>query len=132
MPSKYLKYLYINMHPYFLSAVIFIVLDSIYLNIIKKYFNIQIKVIQGFDIQINIIATIITYIFLIFGLNYFIIREKKSVKNAALLGFVIYGVYEFTNLALFKKWFLLTALVDTIWGALLFGITTAIVYKMKN
>jgi uncharacterized membrane protein len=120
------------MHPYFLSAVIFLVLDSIYLNMIKNYFNIQIKVIQGFNIQINIIATIITYIFLIFGLNYFIIREKRSVKDAALLGFVIYGVYEFTNLALFKKWFLLTALVDTVWGALLFGITTAIVYKMKN
>ena len=117
---------------YLLAAIIFVVLDGIYLNLVKDVFNKQIKSIQGTDIQINYIYTAITYIFLIFGLNYFIIQKNRSVKDAAILGLTIYAVYEFTNLSLFKNWSLLIAIVDTIWGALLYGLTTAIVYKISN
>ena len=116
---------------YLVSAIIFVVLDGIYLNLIKEYFNNQIKKIQGSDIKINMIATGITYVILIFGLNYFIIQRNRSVSDAALLGFVIYGTYEFTNMALFKDWSILTAIIDTTWGTVLFGLTTAIVYKLK-
>jgi uncharacterized membrane protein len=117
---------------YLLSAIIFVVLDGLYLNLIKDYFNKQIKAIQGSDIKINIIATGITYVFLIFGINYFIIQKNRSVKDAALLGLVIYAVYEFTNLSLFKNWSYLTAFIDTLWGAVLFGLTTGIVYKIRE
>jgi len=117
---------------YLLAAIIFVILDGIYLNLVKDVFNKQIKSIQGSDIQINYIYTAITYIFLIFGLNYFIIQKNRSVKDAALLGLTIYAVYEFTNLSLFKNWSLLIAIIDTIWGALLYGLTTAIVYKISN
>lgn len=116
---------------YLVAAIIFVILDGIYLNLIKGYFNKQIKNIQGSDIKINIIATGITYIILIFGLNYFIIRRNRSVQDAALLGFIIYGVYEFTNMALFKNWSIFTVIIDTTWGTVLFGLTTAIVYKLS-
>ena len=118
------------MFRYLVASILFIILDGIYLNLIKNYFNNQIKVIQGSDIKINYMAVAITYIFLIYGLNYFIIRNHRSVKDAALFGLIIYAVYEFTNLSLFKNWSLLTAIIDTIWGAVLFGLTTAIVYKI--
>ena len=118
------------MFRYLVASILFIVLDGIYLNLIKNYFNNQIKVIQGSDIKINYMAVAITYIFLIYGLNYFIIRNHRSVKDAALFGLIVYAVYEFTNLSLFKNWSILTAIIDTIWGAVLFGLTTAIVYKI--
>jgi uncharacterized membrane protein len=117
---------------YLLAAIIFVVLDGIYLNLVKGAFSKQIKSIQGSDIQINYIYTAITYIFLIFGLNYFIIQKNRSVKDAALLGLTIYAVYEFTNLSLFKNWSLFIAIIDTIWGTLLYGLTTAVVYKISN
>jgi uncharacterized membrane protein len=117
---------------YLLAAIIFVVLDGIYLNLVKGAFSKQIKSIQGSDIQINYIYTAITYIFLIFGLNYFIIQKNRSIKDAALLGLTIYAVYEFTNLALFKNWSIVLGIADTIWGAVLFGLTTAIVYKISN
>jgi uncharacterized membrane protein len=117
---------------YLLTAIIFVVLDGIYLNLVKGVFSKQIKSIQGTDIQINYIYTAITYIFLIFGLNYFIIKKHKSVKEAAILGLTIYAVYEFTNLSLFKNWSIFVGIIDTIWGALLFGLTTAIVYKIES
>ena len=117
---------------YLLTAIIFVILDGLYLNLVKDYFNKQVKSIQGSDIQINIVATGLVYVILIYGLNYFIIRRNKSVKEAALLGFFVYAVYELTNLALFKNWSIFTVIIDTLWGTVLFGLTTAIVYKIKN
>jgi uncharacterized membrane protein len=117
---------------YLIASIIFVVLDGIYLKLINSTFNNQIKNIQGTDIKVNFIAAGISYIFLIFGLNYFIIQRKRSVSDAALLGLTIYGVYEFTNLAIFSKWSVLLSIVDTMWGAVLFGLTTAIIYKLES
>lgn len=117
---------------YLLTAIIFVVLDSCYLNLTKNYFNNQVKLIQGSDIKIKFNAVAITYIFLIYGLNYFIIQKNKSVKDAALLGLIIYAVFEFTNLSIFTNWSWFSVIIDTTWGALLFGLTTAIVYKMED
>lgn len=113
---------------YLLTAIVFVVLDGFYLNFVKDYFNKQIKSIQGSSIQIRLIATAITYVFLIFGVNYFIIYKHRPVKDAALLGLTIYGVYEFTNYSLLKDWSLITVIMDTTWGTVLFALTTAIVY----
>ena len=114
-------------------AIIMLVIDSIYLTLIKGFFNKQIKTIQGSDIKLNYLGAVICYPIMIFGLYYFIIKNKKNYKNnyqivrdAVILGWVIYGVYESTNLAVFKKWDLKTVLVDGIWGGILFGLTTYI------
>ena len=39
-----------------------------------------------------------------FPLKKFILKDKKSVFDAFLLGIVIYGVYDTTTHAIFKKW----------------------------
>jgi uncharacterized membrane protein len=115
---------------YLLGAIVLIVLDGIYLNVIKQYFNKQILAVQGSNIKINFMAAILTYVFLIFGLNYFIIRKRLPINDAMLLGLVIYATYELTNMALLKNWSWITVMIDTAWGSILFGLTTAIVYKL--
>jgi len=113
------------------SAIVLVVIDSIYLNTMKGYFQNQVKLVQGSELKINFIGAAICYIFLIAGLNYFIIKPRKSVTDAFLLGLVIYGVYETTSYALLKNWSILTVFMDTLWGALLFGATTYIVNLMR-
>lgn len=115
-----------------ISAILFVCIDAIYLNLMKDYFNVQVKKIQGSPIEINFVGALITYIFLIFGLNYFIISKNRSVNDAFLLGIVIYGVYEFTNLSLLKNWKVLTTILDTTWGGVLFASTTYLVYSIKK
>lgn len=114
-----------------LSAITFVIIDAIYLNLIKDYFSHQIQIIQGSPIKMNVLATIICYIFLIFGINYFIIKPNKSILDAFLLGIVIYGVFETTNMALFAKWSWLTVFMDTLWGGILFALTTFIVRQFR-
>jgi uncharacterized membrane protein len=95
-----------------------------YLNLIKNYFSKQIERVQGEKLTVNFLGVAICYILLISGLNYFIIEPKKSVYDAFLLGIVIYGVYETTNYSLFKNWSILTVIIDTLWGGILFAATT--------
>ena len=115
-----------------LSAITLITLDFIYLNVIKGFFNKQITSVQGSPIKINFLGAALTYIFLIAGLNYFIIKSHKSVNDAFFLGLVIYGVYETTNYALLKNWSIFTVIIDTLWGGLLFASTTFIVNMLRN
>ena len=113
-----------------ISAIIFVVLDSIYLNLIKDYFVKQINLVQGSPIKIDFLAILLCYIFLIFGINYFIIQPNRSIQDAFILGIIIYGVYETTNKALLTKWSWLTVIMDTLWGGTLFALTTYIIKKI--
>jgi uncharacterized membrane protein len=113
------------------SAIVFISIDFIYLNVMRGYFDNQIKSIQGSPIKMNYLGAAICYILLIIGINYFIIKPRKSVSDAFLLGIVIYGVYETTNYALLKNWSILTVIIDTLWGGLLFATTTYIVNLLR-
>ena len=115
-----------------ISAIVFITTDFIYLNVIKNYFLNQIKQVQGSEPKVNFLGVALCYIFLITGINYFIIKPHKSVNDAFLLGIVIYGVYETTNYALFSNWSIISVIIDTLWGGLLFASTTYIVEKLKN
>jgi uncharacterized membrane protein len=114
------------------SAIIFITTDFVYLNVIKDYFLNQIKLVQGSEPKVNFLGVALCYIFLIAGINYFIIKPRKSVNDAFLLGIVIYGVYETTNYALFKNWSIFTVIIDTLWGGLLFAFTTYIVNMLRG
>lgn len=116
----------------FLSAIIFVSIDFIYINLIKNYFKNQIENVQNSPMKVNILGGFLCYIFLIFALNYFIIQPKKSVYDAFFLGILIYGVYETTNYALFTKWSFLTVIIDTLWGGTLFASTTFIISQIRK
>jgi len=115
-----------------ISAIVFITIDTIYLNLMKGYFEKQVEKVQGSALKINFSGAALCYLFLIVGLNYFIIKPKKSVQEAFLLGLVIYGVYETTNYALFKNWSILTLFIDTLWGGVLFAATTFIIGLLRS
>jgi uncharacterized membrane protein len=110
-----------------ISAIVFVILDYFYLNLIKNYFENQVQIVQGSPLKLNYLGAILCYIFLIFGINYFIIKPKRSIQDAFLLGLIIYAVFETTNLALFSKWSWFTVLIDSLWGGVLFALTTYIV-----
>ena len=115
-----------------ISAILFIFIDSVYLQVVRPYFEKQIQDVQGSAVTVNFLGVALCYIFLIIGINYFIIKPRKSATDAFLLGIVIYGVYETTNYALFKKWSLLTVFMDTLWGGVLFAATTYIINLLRG
>lgn len=111
-----------------ISGVILLILDSLYLKIIGKAYAEQVATVQRTVMNVKFSSAIVCYILLIFGLYYFILKDKKTVFDAFLLGIVIYGVYDTTTHAIFKKWSTSLAALDTLWGGVLFALTTMITY----
>ncbi len=112
--------------------IILTIIDSIYLYLTKSTFEKMVLQIQNSDLQIRLNSAIIVYVLITIGLYYFIIKEKKSPYEAALLGLVIYGVFDFTNYAIFKNYDIYVGLMDTVWGGILCALTTHIYYKLIN
>ena len=113
-----------------LPGIIMLVLDGIFLGMNRDMFQLQIAEVQRVVLEVRYLGAALCYVFLIFGLYYFIIKDRRPVIDAMLLGFVIYGVYETTTYALLKKWKLQTVMIDTLWGGILFGLTTMATYKL--
>jgi len=113
-------------------SLIFSALDFVYLFSMSTKFQNMIKNIQGSDLQMNIIPTIVCYFFLIFLLYYFIVHKRQTVLDAFLLGVGVYGVYETTNLAIFKKWEPMVGIIDTLWGGILFSLSYYLYLRFFN
>lgn len=113
-----------------LPGIIMLVLDVIFLGLNRDMFQLQVAEVQRVVMEVKYLGAVLCYAILIFALYYFIIKDRRSVIDAMILGFVIYGVYETTTYALLKKWKLQTVMIDTLWGGILFGLTTMITYKL--
>ena len=111
-------------------AIILLILDFIYISIFSNHFKNQVLKVQKKPLQLNIKTTILCYILIIFCLYYFIIKNNKSVLDAFVLGICVYGIYELTTISLLSNWELKTVIIDTVWGGILFSLTTNIYYKL--
>lgn len=107
----------------FLLSIIFLLVDSAFLFLMKDNFNRIVKKIQGTDLKLNIIYTILCYIFLISTIYYFLINKKSTILDAFLLGLFTYGIFETTNMAIFKNWDPKIGFIDILWGGILFSST---------
>ena len=114
-----------------ISSILLLSVDSLYLSLIKDFFKKQIEKVQKSSFQINIYGAVLSYLFLIIGINYFIIQPRRSYVDAFLLGLVIYGVYEGTTYALLKDWNINTVVIDTLWGGILFTLVTYLTYLLS-
>ena len=116
------------------TILILPIIDFIYLNLISSYFKQQIKDVQGSDINFRIIPTILCYIALVAVLYIFVINTDTSkedkILKAFILGLCIYAVYEMTNYALLDKWNIKTVVIDTLWGGVLFALTTFLIVNI--
>jgi len=119
-----------NLKQVIISGIAMLLLDFIYLSTFSGFFNKLVTSVQGSKIKFNAVGAILCYILLIGGLNYFIISRKKSLQEAFLLGIIIYGVYETTNLAILEKWTIQSVALDTLWGGILFALTSKITYML--
>ena len=121
------------MNSFIVSSVVMILIDIVYLSFIgKPIFDRTVSSIQNSSLVVNVPPAIFTYILMAVALNYFIISANKPAFDAFILGFCIYGVFDFTNMAIFKKYNLKTAISDTLWGAILFFTVTKITYSLKK
>jgi len=116
------------------SVVTLITLDLLWIIFFMgmKYQK-QVMDIQGSKLVVDKAMAICAYILMVVGLVVFVlpnIREDNKLKDSLIYGFlfgiVVYGVYDFTNNAIFKNWDTKLAFIDIIWGGFVFFIASYI------
>jgi len=115
---------------YISSFVVFLGIDYVGLSyILKPTFEKQIGPLM-LD-QFRLLPAFFFYAFYVVVLLWFVswpaMAQDKSLLwvfgNAALLGAVAYGTYEFTSLAIMKDWTWGMVITDLTWGTILTGVT---------
>lgn len=118
--------MHINIGQLLIMTLTLIALDVTFLLVMQNYLSNQIKLVQGVPSTFKFSGAVGCYVCLIFILYYFIIKTHASILEAFLLGASVYGVYEFTNYASLNAWKITTVITDTLWGGVLFAMTTYI------
>ena len=114
-----------------ISLVSFMLLDALWLGFLMNGFYKQqlapLARMSGGNLTPVWPAAAVVYLFLALGVTVLVVARARSPLEAlalgALLGLVIYGVYDFTNYATLRDWPLALVLVDVAWGAVLCGAT---------
>ena len=106
-----------------------LILDSVYLRTAGiSLFKPMIEKIQSREMRVRLPYAAIVYALMLLVFYVFVIRKNASVLEAFILGFCIYGIFDFTNMALFEEYSIGAAVVDTVWGGALFALL-ALLFK---
>ena len=108
------------LYNYLVFSTILLLLDMIYLRVFSKQLINQIIDVQQQRFKINNISLVLCYLLLTLGAYYFVILKRLSALDTFFLGCFVYGVYDLTNHATFRRWRWSTVILDTFWGGTLF------------
>ena len=105
--------------------VLFIIIDMIWIKLVaENKYKKMIMSIQNEELNMKIIPAFFVYIFM----SILLILFRNTTKlNVFLLGFLSYGIYDMTNYSLFNKFDFKFAILDMIWGGILFSIVNKLV-----
>lgn len=129
-----------------LTTGIVLVLDGIWLTTMKPFYKKLVEGIQHSPMMIKIVPAILSYVCVVVSIVFFAFPMTQSASFympmplAALvygggLGLVVYGVWNFTNMAVFKAYNWIVGLFDLCWGVLLYTVVVYILVlfrKWKN
>jgi len=117
------------------GAVGFLALDGIWLGLVMSgFYKAQLAPIarmSGGGFAPNWPAALVVYLLLGAGLALFAVPRAGSAASAAgygaLLGLIVYGVYDFTNFSTLRQYPFVLAMVDLSWGVTASAICAAAV-----
>ena len=102
--------------------IFFILVDLPYIAIMYETYQKIIYNIQGYDMDVKTLGFLLCYLFISFQFYYFVVKKKMAIQDAFILGLTSYAIYDFTTYALLDKYPLSIALIDTLWGGVLYSL----------
>lgn len=116
---------------YAAAGLVFLALDAIWLGVIAKdLYRAQIGHLLAPSFRVGPAA--VFYLTYLAGVIYFAAapaiaggRWQDALLPAAILGFIAYGAYDFTNWAVMRDWPAGLTFIDVAWGAVLTAVAAA-------
>lgn len=109
------------------TTAVYLAIDLLYLGVLQR------KKIHGFfshltgaPLSVKYVPAAMAWGLLGWGLQHFVLSKSISTRDAmvqgALLGLLVYGVYDMTNLATLPRWTWSFSLADTLWGMIVMAL----------
>jgi uncharacterized membrane protein len=131
---------------YFIISIVIIFLDIAWISLNLTKYSKEVLKVQKAAMSLRYEHAIIAYIIILFSILYIAIpftqqsikinngNKDISIENKLLyafmyggaLGFSVFGIYNFTSLAIYKDLNVTIAITDTIWGTTLYTLSTFI------
>jgi uncharacterized membrane protein len=130
---------------FFIISIIVLILDISWISLNLSTYSSAVKKVQKSAANLRYDHTFIAYVIILFSILYvaipFTIQNAKinkidisRIENKLLqaficggaVGFSIFGIYNFTSLAIYKDLEVSIAITDTIWGTTLYTLSTFI------
>jgi uncharacterized membrane protein len=121
-----------------LLSIIILIVDILWLSYgVDKVWQDNVKAVQKSPLEVRKHYALFSYILIILGIWYFVQKNitkettmKEILISSFLYGFILYGVFDFTNLAIFKEYQWKAAWIDMLWGGFLTMTAVYITTKM--
>ena len=120
------------------SLILFLVLDWIWFSLFMKAFAKEQLVgflrFSGDNIDVNMIAAGAAYLCMALSVSVFLAPQlsnasfSKALGYSFLMGLIIFGIFDFTNLALFKSYPMKFVIADVLWGCFLYSVVGSCIY----
>lgn len=121
---------------YALALVSFLILDFLWLGFVVKDFNLaqlaEIGRIENGDFSLLYLPAAGAYLLMAAAIAFFVApltrggARPRALLMGGLMGLVIYGIFDFTNLAILKNYPVLFVAADIAWGVVVFGLVALI------
>ena len=123
-----------------ISTLTLLILDFLWIGLyMGSQYSVLVKNIQGSNMKTNIIYGFFAYFLMVIGLNNFVLPKldtkninfKSCLSSGFLFGIIVYGVYDFTCAAVLKDWDIKLALIDILWGGIVYFMACISVMLIK-
>ncbi len=122
---------------------VFAFLDFIWLGYVmsakyKEWFGPLARLNADGSLNVNFVAAVFVYVLLAAAIVFFVLPrtaghgQGQVFLYGALMGLIIYGVYDLTNAATLARWPLALILADTAWGTFATGMTAYVVSYLSK
>ncbi len=108
----------------FTAAVLLVIADLPWLMVSAPYVSNMVQRIQGSPLKLSYLPAAVVYV----AMAYLLLQTKTPLE-AFYMGAATYAVYDFTNLATLKNYDISFAVVDTLWGGILFALARFILNR---
>jgi uncharacterized membrane protein len=114
------------------SAVFFALMDSLWFAVYMKHEALDklapILRLKNGNIDVNFPSVILAYFLMVLVAVVFLVPKVTTIESyylaffyGAIMGLCVFGVYDFTNMAILKSYSMKFVLYDVLWGAFMYG-----------
>jgi uncharacterized membrane protein len=124
----------------FIISLIMLIVDGIWLTLMKDFYGATVKSIQNSGISFKMPGAVVAYALIAIGIYYFVLKDEVDKKNNCktilekgfMFGLVSYGIFNGTNHAILNNWDCQTSTVDTLWGCTMAPTVSYLSYLVHN